>query len=326
MADNVQVNSPSTYGAVIATDEIGGVHHQKMKVEFGDDESATQVSTTNPLPTIDSLVLAKVTQLYDLTVAQQTALNTTTLLNAPAINVRDYEFSLLVAQNRIQGHSWVLKSGKNPDVDTATVPEDIWNGGGAYAGFPLTAPETVQVLSSSASDVGVLTILYLPTSTSTAYVTGTVTLNGTTPVNASFSAYRVHSAFYTDSTGNIGDITVRWATTTSVVFLRLPIGTNQSYSAGYTIPFGTTGYVYEIFCSIQGGTSSSVDGALWIRNNGAQFRLRRNFDATGGANYRENLGGALVLPALTDIQMRITNCTANNTPVVGGYSILLITT
>lgn len=234
-------------------------------------------------------------------------------------------FALSVAQGNVSGSSWVLKSGRNPDIDTATVPEDIWNGGGAYAGFPLTAPETVQAFSSSASDTGVLTITYLPSATATAYVQGSVTLTGTTPVDFPFTAYRVHSAFYTDGvSGNIGEITVRWKVTTSVVFLKLPIGTNQSYMAGYTVPFAATGYIYDVFCSIQGSATASVDGALWIRLSGAQYRLRRNFNAASGFAYRESLDGRLVLPALTDIQMRITNCSANNTPVVGGYTILIV--
>lgn len=237
--------------------------------------------------------------------------------------VRDAS-ALSIAQGNISGQAWVLKSGKNPDVDTATVPEDVWNGGGAYTGFPTTAPEIVQVFSSSASDTGVLTITYLPTATSTAYTTGTVTLNGTTPVDCAFSAYRVHSAFYTSVAGNVGEISIRWKVTTSVRFVKMPIGTNQSYVAAYTIPFGTTGYLYEVFCSIQGGTTASVDGALWIRMNGMQFRLRRNFTVQNGSFYRENLNGAFVLPALTDIQVRITSCTSNNTPVVAGYTILLV--
>lgn len=59
MADNVQLNSPTTAGAIIATDDIVGVQHQKVKVEFGDDGFATQVSETNPMPVGDAAVLAK---------------------------------------------------------------------------------------------------------------------------------------------------------------------------------------------------------------------------------------------------------------------------
>src|SRR3990170_3264161 len=36
--------------AVIATDDLAGVHHPYGKIEFGADGTATPVSATNPLP------------------------------------------------------------------------------------------------------------------------------------------------------------------------------------------------------------------------------------------------------------------------------------
>lgn len=48
MADNVQITPGS--GATVAADEIAGVLHQLVKVEFGDPDAATQVSANNPLP------------------------------------------------------------------------------------------------------------------------------------------------------------------------------------------------------------------------------------------------------------------------------------
>lgn len=54
MADNPQVNTNTTaVGATnvtVAGDDIGGVIHQLVKVEFGAADSATQVSAANPLP------------------------------------------------------------------------------------------------------------------------------------------------------------------------------------------------------------------------------------------------------------------------------------
>jgi hypothetical protein len=49
MSDNTRIDNGTT-GDNIATDDVGGVKHQRMKVEFGDDGSATDVSATNPLP------------------------------------------------------------------------------------------------------------------------------------------------------------------------------------------------------------------------------------------------------------------------------------
>jgi hypothetical protein len=49
MADNTILNT-GTGGDTIATDDIGGVKHQRVKIEYGGDGSATDVSTTTPLP------------------------------------------------------------------------------------------------------------------------------------------------------------------------------------------------------------------------------------------------------------------------------------
>ena len=54
MADNVTLNA-GTGGAVIAADDIGpGVWHQRVKIQYGADGSATDVSDTNPLPIDDA--------------------------------------------------------------------------------------------------------------------------------------------------------------------------------------------------------------------------------------------------------------------------------
>ncbi len=50
MADNTQLNANVTSGDTIATDDIGGVKHQRVKIEYGADGSATDVSHNNPLP------------------------------------------------------------------------------------------------------------------------------------------------------------------------------------------------------------------------------------------------------------------------------------
>ena len=47
MADNVPITPGS--GADIATDDIGGVQHQRIKVGFGVDGSYGDVSSSNPL-------------------------------------------------------------------------------------------------------------------------------------------------------------------------------------------------------------------------------------------------------------------------------------
>lgn len=50
MADNTQLNARETEGDTIATDDIGGIKHQRVKVQYGPDGSATDVSLVSPLP------------------------------------------------------------------------------------------------------------------------------------------------------------------------------------------------------------------------------------------------------------------------------------
>lgn len=65
MADDITLNS-GTGGATLAADDIGGVHHQRVKIQYGADGAATDVSDSNPLPiddaggsiTIDNAALA----------------------------------------------------------------------------------------------------------------------------------------------------------------------------------------------------------------------------------------------------------------------------
>lgn len=49
MADEVEISLQSG-GAKIAADEIAGLHHQRVKPQFGEDGTATDVSLTNPMP------------------------------------------------------------------------------------------------------------------------------------------------------------------------------------------------------------------------------------------------------------------------------------
>lgn len=59
MADNVSITQGS--GTTIATEDVSGIQHQKVKIEFGGDGVATMVSASDPLPvsaTIDTTGLA----------------------------------------------------------------------------------------------------------------------------------------------------------------------------------------------------------------------------------------------------------------------------
>lgn len=51
MANNVNMTQSGT--TVVATEDIGGVHHQVVRLTWGESGTATRVSATNPLPVSD---------------------------------------------------------------------------------------------------------------------------------------------------------------------------------------------------------------------------------------------------------------------------------
>jgi hypothetical protein len=254
-------------------------------------------------------------------------LSSTVQQDADALTVRTIDPEIAIAKGLFEGYSIINKFGRNGDIDTGSVPEDIWNGGGTYAGFPTGAPEEFQVFSSSASDTGTLTFTYLPTTTSTAYLTATVTLNGTSTVNTGVTGYRMHTAQYNNgnaTTFNVGTITVRHITTTANIFCVMPIGRSQTNVAAYTVPFGYTAHIRRLFCRVIGSTSGIVDGALWIRGAGMSPRLRRPFTSATADAFEELPYGGITVSSQSDIMVRISSASANNLDVIAGYDLILI--
>lgn len=64
------------------------------------------------------------------------------------------QYLVEVERGNIANVSEYNKFGRNPDIDTASTPEDVWASSGTYTGFNATSGEAIEVLSSSASDTG----------------------------------------------------------------------------------------------------------------------------------------------------------------------------
>lgn len=61
-----------------------------------------------------------------------------------------HDFLQAIGFAQVPGHRRIAALGNNPDVDTASLPEDVWSGGGAYPW--MTASTALEILSSSAND------------------------------------------------------------------------------------------------------------------------------------------------------------------------------
>lgn len=258
------------------------------------------------------------------------SLNSTIQQDADAQITRSITEELSIAEGKYSGISIVNKFGFNSDVDSATVPEDVWEGGGTYTGWA-TAAELVQVFSASTSDtaagVGARTLRIIGLDANYDVQSETITLNGTTPVSSTQTFIRIHTAsVLTAGTAEVnqGIITVRQATTTANVFLSLIAGRNQSNAAVYTVPAGYTAYMRNIHAAASPTNTASVQGQIWTRSFGGAFRSRRPFFISNAFRLYDTVYGGLVFTEKSDITIRIISCSANNVAVNAGFDLILV--
>lgn len=259
-------------------------------------------------------------------------LNSVIQQDADAMVTRTIGDEIAIASGLFQNYSIVNKFGYNSDIDTGTVPEDIWDGGGAYTGFPSSTLETISVLSSSADDAsagsGARTVRLIGLDSDYNVISETVTLNGTNAVATTQQFRRMHTAS-TQSAGlggvNAGTITFRHTTTTSNVFAIMQIGKNQTYVSAYTVPAGHTAYMRALTASlIQGTASASSDGQIWIRSFSSVFRGRRPFLLSTAINIADQIYGGLIFTEKSDIILRVNAVSNSNSQINGGYDLILV--
>lgn len=115
MADNLGYTAGS--GSTVATDEIAGVHHQRVKIGVGADGVAVDVSAANPLPVTGSVttVLDGVTEDAPLPVHDESAHQMLTRLLSLLGSPMGYDKSLQRQRGTV-----VLESGTVTTVTTVT--------------------------------------------------------------------------------------------------------------------------------------------------------------------------------------------------------------
>lgn len=227
----------------------------------------------------------------------------------------------------------VTKFGANFDIDSGTVPEDIWTGGGLYP-FP-TASSTLSVVSSSTEDAsggtGATKIRIFGLDDNYDQINETVTLTGTTPVVTSQSFYRVNRMYIIGTVGsngaNVGNITVTH--TPAGVISRIDANEGQTLQAVYTVPRDYYGHIQRIAVTVQGNAAATLGVDLYRRVNlGADasgWRVQRFGTATGSTQYNvllANRGSGV--SGGDDLRLTVDTSTANNVVVTGSFDLYLV--
>ncbi len=133
------------------------------------------------------------------------------------------------------------QNGINDDVDSGSVPEDVWNGPVATLVWP-TAAAPARVVSSSALDAdpggtGVRSVRLFGVDANNDYITEDINLNGVTPVLSSASFLFVHFACGINrgsTLTNQGDVDIDIDRTN--VICRISAQKGQSQSSHFIVP------------------------------------------------------------------------------------------
>jgi hypothetical protein len=256
-------------------------------------------------------------------------------LTPPDVDINSRSFYLKVAMGEIAGYSFIEKFGENPQVDTATTPEDVWDEGGEY-----TFSTTAAIDSLSSDDIGDtdidITVVGLDTDWNE--VTQTIptdAVDGRTRVALTTNLLRFFRAFNANGVELLGNVYVYENTAltlgkpTDVTKIRgkIQIGHGQTLMAIYSVPAGHTGYFLKGYVGLTTGVTSRSAALTWnARLLGGVFRTQSaiGLSSGGSSTWQYEYPVPVSVPEKSDIKISCTDVGANSTAVSGGFTILLV--
>lgn len=261
----------------------------------------------------------------------------TSQLGKIALSIKDSgmnqgeEWRYRIQSGQIPGYSVIDKFGENPDIDTGTDPEDVWEGGGLYNYDAAGTAPIESLASNNATDTQDIKITGLDINGDE--IIQTITLSGTTRVALDTNLWRVYRMENESATDLVGVVFCYVGTGTvpsigdPVVRAIIDNGNNQTLMALYTIPIGKVGFLYrgEIGAS-RSQTSGSVQCAYYSRRVGMAFKIKKRISVSnsGSSIFQDYRTFPDPIPALTDIKIRVEEVSANNTGAFATFDILLV--
>ena len=241
-----------------------------------------------------------------------------------------------IAAGTVSGFDFINKFGRNPDVDTASDPETIWDGGGVYTWIP-----TATVLKISSDDVdddaggaGALTVEIFGLDANYLLQNEIVTLDGQTAVNTSGIYIRIYRMIIRSAganetaTGNIYAGTGNLTTGVPAnIYAKIAIGGNQTLMAIYTIPADKFGLLMGWYATINKSTTSSVaDLQLLERPDGEVFQVKAHHAVVnvGSSHFFHKDVVPMKLAAKTDIKIECITVSANDLDISAGFNLMLV--
>lgn len=223
--------------------------------------------------------------------------------------------------------------GNNPNIDTATQPEDVWAGaelgtlnGVDHRFIPKpTAALAMEIVSSSANDTaagtGARTVLVTYLDSTYTSLTTTATMNGTTAVALPGTILRVQSAVVltngTPGSNNLGNIQIRAAGGLGATYNYMPIGVGITRSTLYTVPTGMVLDILSMVLSINRADTQNrwATYSLCIQNSAGRLIKGIELSCSSDTPYRHEADGAPInaIAATNDVWIRCESVSQNST-------------
>lgn len=246
------------------------------------------------------------------------------------------DLMLAIPRGQIEGVTGVTQFGRNADVDTATTPEDIWDAGGVWV--PPTTDRIHDIVSDDGDDIsggaGARTLRVFGLDANFDLQQEDIIMNALVnvpTVNTYTRIFKLQVLTAGASETNEGIITATAQTDATVTAQINPLN-GQTQMAIYTVPNGKKAYVTHAFCSFNrsaAGTEQAtveldavinIDTATKARMKTAVFGLSVNGSSMKDLKnepYIEILGK-------TDLIMRATDVSANNSDISAGFDLILV--
>jgi hypothetical protein len=253
--------------------------------------------------------------------------------------MRSLDFFLDAVRGGIPGLASVRIFGQNPDVDTGTDPEDVWDGEGLYT-YTAAGGAPYYISSSAAGDTVAVTVTLLTEDAGGDWNEETfdVTLAGQTKTAITTPSgddpVRLQSIVNASGTPLVGDVYVYedCAVVAGVpgdatkIRGKVLIGNERTLMALYTVPSGKAAYLYGREAAIGSVAATTVDVRFYARADGGAFALEQRafVDNAVLARYEDRPPLPIHYAAKTDLRWTAFTVTVDNTAVVAAFDLLVL--
>ena len=264
------------------------------------------------------------------------------------MNNHFFNFFLEASKGLVPNHSAINVTGMNSDVDIGTIPETVSDLGSIYefiaydTGATSNGAQLLKLASTSADDTfngtGANHVLIEGLDKDFKEISEIVVMNGTNAVSTASRYLRLNDAQVVlagSSEKNVGSIAITNAADSSHDLGKIRTQVGKLQQAVYSVPANHTAYILEFQGSMARSSSSgSAVLDLITREPKTRATLGDNFvqftqhtlslQDDGNRTFSKLFALPIKVPQLSDIIVRCTYVSANNTSVSASLAIILV--